>query len=72
MFEYLISWVPMVIFIGVWMFLARKYSGKGSIQDQMLTAISNQNSLLTKQITAIESIASAANSKKSANNNETP
>ncbi|MFQ6332576.1 FxLYD domain-containing protein [Methylophilus sp. 3sh_L] len=71
-FEYLISWVPMVIFIGVWMFLARKYSGKGSIQDQMLTAISNQNSLLTKQITAIESIASAANSKKAANNNETP
>lgn len=69
--EYIITCIPMVIFIGVWIFLTRKYSGKGSIQDKVLTAISNQNSLLTKQINAIESIAAAANAKKSANDDKT-
>jgi ATP-dependent Zn protease len=67
MLEYIISWIPMVIFIGVWAFLARRYNGKGSIQDKVLIAINEQNSLLTKQISAIESIAAAANSQRPAN-----
>lgn len=65
--DVLISWGPMILLIAVWLLLARKYSGKGSTQNKLLAAIVEQNSLLTKQIAAIENIAMAANTKKSAN-----
>lgn len=64
--DWLVSWGPMILLIVVWVFLARKYSGKGSVQDKMLVALGEQNSLIARQISAIESIATAANAKKSA------
>jgi ATP-dependent Zn protease len=64
--DFLISWGPMILLIAVWILLARKYNGKGSTQAKMLAAINEQNSLLTKQISAIEAIASAASSRKAA------
>lgn len=63
----LVSWAPMLLLIAVWVLLARKFSGKGSTQDKMLTAIGEQNALLARQIAAIEAIASAAAAKKAAN-----
>jgi ATP-dependent Zn protease len=61
--DFLASWGPMLLLIAVWIFLARKYSGKGSTQEKMLVAIGEQNALLAKQISAIEVIASAATRK---------
>jgi len=57
-----ISWGPMILLILVWVVLARKYSGRGSTQDKMLLAVNEQNALLARQLTAIESIAQAAKS----------
>jgi ATP-dependent Zn protease len=62
--DMLISWGPMLLVILVWIVLARKYAGKGSTQHRMLDAISEQNALLTRQLVAIESIASAAQDVK--------
>jgi len=61
--EILISWAPMILIILVWIVMAKKFSGKGSNQAKMLAALSEQNSLLEKQVAAIESIASASNKK---------
>ena len=60
--EIAVSWGPMVLLVLVWFFLARKYNGKGSNQDKMLTAINEQNALLTRQSAAIEAIAAALSS----------
>jgi ATP-dependent Zn protease len=62
--DFLISWGPMLLLVLVWIFLARKYNGKGSVQHRMLGAIGEQNTLLAKQLAAIESIASAAHGAK--------
>jgi ATP-dependent Zn protease len=64
--ELAVSWGPMILLVLVWVFLARKYSGKGSNQDKMLTAINEQNALLTRQSAAVEAIASALSSTKKA------
>lgn len=61
--EFAISWGPMVLLVLVWIFMARKYSGKGSNQDKMLIAINEQNALLTRQSAAIETIANALSSR---------
>lgn len=61
--NFLISWGPMLLLVVVWIFLARKYGGKGSTQEKMLAAIGEQNALLAKQISAIEVIASVATRK---------
>jgi ATP-dependent Zn protease len=63
--DFLVSWGPMLLLIAVWIFLARKYSGKGSTQDKMLNAIGEQNVLLAKQISAIEAIGAAVTVKAS-------
>jgi ATP-dependent Zn protease len=55
----LVSWGPMLLLIGVWVLLARRYSGKGSAQEKMAVAIGEQNALLAKQLAAIETIAAA-------------
>lgn len=57
------SWGPMLLLIGAWFFLTRKYNGKGSAQDKMLHAIEVQNQLLERQIAAIEALASPAASR---------
>jgi ATP-dependent Zn protease len=62
--EILISWSPMILLILVWVLLARRYSGKGSNQEKMLKAIGEQNALLTKQIAALETIASVVSTQK--------
>lgn len=64
--DFLVSWGPMLLLIAVWIFLARKYSGKGSTQDKMLAAINEQNALLAKQASAIEIIAAAASQRNAA------
>lgn len=62
--ELAVSWGPMVLLVLVWLFLVRKYNGKGSNQDKLLTAINEQNALLTRQSSAVEAIAAALNSSK--------
>lgn len=62
--ELAVSWGPMLLIIVVWIVLARKYSGKGSNQDKMLSAINEQNMLLSRQSAAIESIAAALSAGK--------
>lgn len=62
--DLLVSWGPMILLIAVWLFMMRRYSGKGSTQDKMLAAIGEQNTLLARQIAAIESIAAAASTRK--------
>ena len=62
--DVLLSWGPMLLLILVWVFLARRYSGKGSTQDKMLAAVNDQNALLARQLAAIESIAAAARPPK--------
>jgi hypothetical protein len=57
---FLVSWGPMLLLIAVWIFWARKYSGKGSPQHRSLDLIAEQNVMLAKQLTAIESIALSA------------
>ena len=64
--DFLVSWGPMLLLIAVWIFLARKYSGKGSTQDKMLAAINEQNALLAKQASSIEIIAAAASQRNAA------
>jgi ATP-dependent Zn protease len=58
--DVLVSWGPMILLIVVWVVLARKYSGRGSTQDKMLLAVNEQNTLLARQLSAIEAIAQAA------------
>lgn len=62
--EAFITFLPMLIFILVWILMARKYSGKDSNPAKMLIAIYEQNVLLEKQVTALEAIASALNKQK--------
>lgn len=57
----LISWGPMLLLIGVWMLFMKKYNGKNSAQNRTLDLIAEQNLLFTKQLSAIENIADAAN-----------
>lgn len=58
----LVSWGPMLLLIVVWIYMARKYSGKGSAQDRTIDLIAEQNVILSKQLAAIEAIAAAAGS----------
>jgi ATP-dependent Zn protease len=62
--ELAMSWGPMVLLVLVWIFLARKHSGKGSHQDKMLSAVVEQNALLTRQSAAIETMAAVLSSRK--------
>lgn len=55
--DLLISWGPMFLLIGVWIWLARKYNGKNSYQSKLLEAMHTQNELLAKQSAATESMA---------------
>jgi hypothetical protein len=64
--EIAISWGPMILLLLVWVFLARKYSGKGSTQDKMLKALVEQNALLTQQVAAIGAISTALGASKQA------
>ncbi len=63
--DVLVSWGPILLLIVVWLLLARKYNGRGSTNDKMLVAANEQNALLSRQLTAIESIAAAARAPKS-------
>ena len=62
--EMAISWGPMLLFILFILLLVRRSSGKGSYQEKMLTAVNEQNSLLTRQAAAIETIAAALASRQ--------
>lgn len=62
--EMAISWGPMLLFILFILLLVRRSSGKGSYQEKMLTAVNEQNSLLTRQAAAIETIAAALASQQ--------
>ena len=57
----LISWGPMLLLIGVWVLFMKKVSGEKSPQSKSVDLIAEQNALLTKQLSAIENIAAAAN-----------
>jgi ATP-dependent Zn protease len=57
----LVSWGPMLLLIGTWIFFMKKSDGKNSAQNRTLDLIAEQNLLFTKQLSAIENIADAAN-----------
>ena len=52
----------MLLLIVVWIFLARKYSGKGSPQQRLVELMVEQNALLARQASAIETFAANAKS----------
>jgi len=62
--SFLVSWGPMLLLILVWVVLARKYSGKGSPQQRLVELMVEQNALLARQASAIESIVSTGNSPR--------
>jgi ATP-dependent Zn protease len=52
--ELAISLAPIVLLIAVWAFFIRRYQRKGSLMDQQITAINEQNRILERIATAIE------------------
>ncbi len=49
LYKILISWFPMFLLIGVWIFFMRQYQGKNSPQKKILEIQKNQFELLQKQ-----------------------
>jgi ATP-dependent Zn protease len=62
--ELLISWGPMLLLIGVWIFAMKKYSGKNSPQKQSLSILEKQTEIISQQAGAIERIANAVDQGK--------
>lgn len=57
--DLLISWGPMLLLVGVWVFFMKKYNGKDSPQKQTLLLIEKQTDILRQQADSIERLASA-------------
>ena len=57
--DFLINWGPMLLFIGVWIWLMRRYS-KG-YQEDVLKSMKLQNEILERQAISIEAIANHVN-----------
>jgi len=57
--ETFVSWLPMLLLIGVWVFFIKKMNKKDSPQRRTLELIENQNSILSKQLEALDRLASA-------------
>jgi len=54
--DMLVSWAPMILLIGVWVFIMRKYAGKNSPQRLSLA-------LMDRQVAALERIAKSLSSE---------
>jgi len=60
--------LPIVIFFIIFIFLMRKYQGKGSSQDKVVNLMENQVELVKKQIDELSKIADALTNKNNENN----
>jgi ATP-dependent Zn protease len=54
--ELLVSWGPMLMLIGVWVFFMRKMNKKGSYQFRTVELIDKQNAILERIATAAEKV----------------
>jgi len=57
--ETFVSWLPLLILIGVWIFFIKKMNKKDSPQRRSVELIENQNSILSKQLETLDRLASA-------------
>ena len=57
--ELLLSWGPMLLLIGVWIYFVRKQSGQKSIQSRMFTVMEKQLQVAEEQSRAIQRAAAA-------------
>jgi len=57
--DILISWFPMLLLIGVWIYFIKRMGGKGSQQNRTIDLIETQNGLFSKQNKSIDRIAKA-------------
>jgi len=55
--DLLLSWAPMILLIGVWIYFVRKQSGKKSIQSRMLVLMEKQLQVAEEQSRAIQQAA---------------
>jgi ATP-dependent Zn protease len=61
--DFLYSWGPMVLLIGVWLLVMRKYMGKNSPQQRSLALVERQTEILKRQVEVLERLAAAAEKK---------
>lgn len=57
--ELLIGWSPMLLLIGVWLWVIRKYSGSKSPQQRSLAVLEAQLNTLTRQVEVLERLTAA-------------
>jgi hypothetical protein len=55
-----ISWMPMLLLIGVWVFFMRRQTRKGSPQARTVELIEQQNAILGRQVEVLERLAMAS------------
>lgn len=70
--DYLVSWGPMLLLIGVFGFFIKRASGKGSVQNRTLALVEAQNTLLETKLRLLERLAVAAEAKVNAAGPHTP
>jgi ATP-dependent Zn protease len=54
-----LSWVPILLLIGVWIYFILKFRGKGSAQERSLMLMQQQNAILEAQSGLLERLAKA-------------
>jgi len=57
--DLLLSWAPMILLIGVWVYFMRKQSGQKSVQARMLVLMEKQLQVAEVQSRAIQQAAAA-------------
>ena len=72
LFDYLVSWGPMLLLIGVFVFFIKRVSGKGSLQNRTLALLESQSIHLETQLRLLERLAVAAEAKVNAAGPQTP
>ncbi|CUI06076.1 hypothetical protein [Massilia antarctica] len=70
--EFLASWGPMLLLIGMFVFFIKRASGKGSLQNRTLALVESQNILLEKKLRLLERLAVAAEAKVNAADPQIP
>jgi ATP-dependent Zn protease len=59
LFHALISWAPMLLLIGMWIYFINRMKGKNSPQSQSIRLIQEQNELLTRELEILGRLAAA-------------
>ncbi|MDM5177895.1 hypothetical protein PO883_11900 [Massilia sp. DJPM01] len=63
--DYLYSWGPILLLVGVFLFFIKRVSGKGSLQNRTITLLESQSAHLDAQLRLLERLAVAAEAQAS-------